>query len=152
VVRTTYSRGRRKPILVDTCVILHYLLGDDLADNAERFIRNVVKGSLEAHFISEAYDDAITGLRSRGVSDDVILDILEKWASIPHKVLPVIPTIAVEALKIYRQHGGPRKLHYFDAFHVAGAKHYHLPLLTSDEYIINHSKELGIETINLRDL
>ncbi len=151
-MRTTYSRGRRKAILVDTCVILHYLLGDDLADNTERFIRDIVKGSLEAYFISEAYDDAITGLRSKGVSDDVILDTLEKWASIPHKVLPITPTIAIEALKIYRQHGGPRKLHYFDAFHVAGAKYYGLPLLTSDKYVINHSKELSIEAIDLRNL
>lgn len=38
-----------------------------------------------------------------------------------------------------------------DSFHVASAKRYFLPLLTSDAFIINHAEELGISTENLSE-
>ncbi len=141
-----------KEVLLDTCVVLHYLFGDELADNAEKIIQCIVNGDVKAYFSSEAYDDAITGLRSKGIGTDVIIDILEKWASIPHEVLPVTPEIAIDALNIYRIHGGSRRLHYFDAFHVATSRYYNLPLLTSDKYIIEHHRELQIEVIDLRNI
>ena len=141
-----------REVLLDTCVILHYLFGDELADNAERIVYSIVNGALKAYFSSEAYDDAITGLRSKGVGFSTIVDILEKWVSIPHETLPLTPEIAIDALNMYRKHGGPRKLHYFDSFHVATAKHYKLPLITSDKYIIQHQNELGVEAIDLRKI
>ncbi|MCD6324608.1 MAG: hypothetical protein J7L55_05840 [Desulfurococcales archaeon] len=61
----------------------------------------------------------LLGFRSKGVDTDVIIDLLEKWASIPHEILPVTSEIAIDALNLYRMYGGPRKLHYFDTFHVA---------------------------------
>jgi hypothetical protein len=63
---------------------------------------------------------------------------------------PVTSAIAINALMIYDRHGGPRRLHYFDAFHVATAKINDLSMITSDKYIIEHQKELGIKAIDLR--
>ena len=141
-------KGRK--LLLDTCVFLHYLLGDDLADQAEQLIKLAVRGEISLAVSSEAYDDAVTAFRSKGVEAETIMDILEKWASIPHEALPVTVEVAIEALRLYGRHGGPRKLHYFDAFHVATAKHYDLPLVTSDRYIVENARELGVEVIDLR--
>ncbi len=58
----------------------------------------------------------------------------------------------MEALKLYRVHGGRRKLHYFDSFHVATAKHYDLPLVTSDKYIVENAETLGIQVVNLKNI
>ena len=66
--------------------------------------------------------------------------------------LPTTVEIAAEALKLYRKHGGRRKLHYFDAFHVVTSKHYGIPLVTSDKYIIENAEKLGINVINLKTL
>ncbi|MCD6324607.1 MAG: hypothetical protein J7L55_05835 [Desulfurococcales archaeon] len=40
----------------------YYLLGDELADNAEEVIELIVSGELRAYLSSEAYDDAVAGL------------------------------------------------------------------------------------------
>lgn len=141
---------KSRKLLLDTCVFLHYLFGDELADHAEHLIRFAVRGEVSLAVSSEAYDDAVTALKSKGVETKTIVDILEKWASIPHETLPVTIEIAIQALKLYGQHGGPRKLHYFDAFHVATAKHYNLPLVTSDKYIIENARQLGVEVIDLK--
>ena len=151
-MRSLSRREMGRKVLLDTCIILHYLLGDELADNAERIIKLIIDGELKAYFSSEAYDDAITGLRSKGVDLNVIIDLLEKWASIPHEVLPVTPEIAIDALNLYRMYGGSRKLHYFDAFHVATARYYDVPLITSDKYIIENQRELGVEVVDLRSI
>ena len=145
-------KGLSREVLLDTCVILHYLFGDELADNAEKIVYSIVNGDLKAYFSSEAYDDAITGLRSKGVNISTIVDILEKWASIPHETLPLTPEIAIDALNMYRKHGGPRKLHYFDSFHVATASLEGVPMLTSDRYILRHADSLGVEVVDLRTL
>lgn len=141
-------KGRK--LLLDTCVFLHYLFGDELADQAERLVKLAIKGEISLAVSSEAYDDAVTAFRSKGIEVEVIVDVLEKWASIPHETLPVTVEVAIEALRLYGQHGGLRKLHYFDAFHIAAAKHYNLPLVTSDRYIIKNAQELGVEVIDLR--
>ncbi len=141
---------RNKELLLDTCVILHYLLGDKLAGNAEKLIRLAINGDITLAMSSESYDDAITALRSKGVSTEIILDILEKWAAIPHETIPVTIEIALEAFRLYRCYGGSRRLHYFDAFHVATAKYYELPLVTSDKYIINNSDLLRVNVIDLK--
>ena len=143
--------GRRgRVLLLDTCVILHYLLGDELADKAEILIKLAVGDEVTLAVSSEAYDDAITAFRSKGVDLPTVLKALEMWAAIPHQVLPVTAEIAVEALRLYSLHGGRGRLHYFDALHVATAKHYGLPLVTSDRYVIEHSKALGVSVIDLR--
>ncbi|RLE65152.1 MAG: hypothetical protein DRJ47_05980 [Thermoprotei archaeon] len=124
----------------------------ELADQAEHLIKLAVEGEISLAISSEAYDDAITAFRSKGVETKVIIDVLEKWVSIPHETLPVTVEVAIEAFRLYSRHGGPRRLHYFDAFHVATAKHYNLPLVTSDRYIIENSRELGINAINLENI
>ena len=144
------NAAENKKLLLDTCVFLHYLFGDKLADKAEILVRLAVQGKVTLAVSSEAYDDAITAFRSKGVKNSIILDVLEKWASIPHQVLPATIEIAMEALKLYNRYGGRRKLHYFDSFHVATAKHYNLPLVTSDKYIIDNSEKLGINVLDLR--
>jgi len=141
-----------KRLLLDTCVFLHYLLGDELAKHAEQLIAGAVRGEVSLAASSEAYDDAITAFKSKGVKAEVIASILEKWASIPHETLPVTVEVAIEALRLYERHRGPRGLHYFDAFHVATAKYYELPLVTSDRYIVEHADELGVEVIDLREI
>ena len=146
------SARRSKRLLLDTCVFLHYLSGDELADKAEILVKLAVEGKVVLAVSSEAYDDAITALRSKGVKTSVVLDMLKKWASIPHQVLPLTIEAAIEALRLYNLYGGRRRLHYFDAFHVATAKYYDLPLVTSDKYIITHSEALGIDVINLRKI
>jgi len=146
------NAAKNKKLLLDTCVFLHYLFGDKLADKAEILIRLAVQGKVTLAVSSEAYDDAITAFRSKGVKNSTILDVLEKWASIPHQTLPTTIEIAIEALKLYNRYGGRRKLHYFDAFHVATAKHYNLPLVTSDKYIIDNAEKLNVKVINLRKI
>jgi len=91
-------------------------------------------------------------LRSNGISLNKMIEFINAVSKIPHKPLPLDPKIVAQALKYYMEYGGPRKLHYFDSYHVATAKHYNLPLLTSDKYIISHSKELGIQAIDLRSI
>jgi predicted nucleic acid-binding protein len=73
-------------------------------------------------------------------------------ASIGGTPLPITPTIALTAVSNYERHGGPRRLHYFDAYHAATAHHNELPLITSDKYLIEHQKELGIQALDLRRL
>jgi len=146
------NAAETKKLLLDTCVFLHYLLGDKLADKAEILVRLALEDKVTLAVSSEAYDDAITAFQSKGVKTSTILDILEKWASIPHQTLPTTIEIAIEALELYNQYGGHRKLHYFDAFHVATAKHYNLPLITSDIYIIDNAEKLDINVIDLRKI
>jgi hypothetical protein len=46
--------------------------------------------------------------------------------------------------------GGPGRLHYFDSFHVATAKLYKLPLITSDRFILQNSDDLRVVAMELR--
>ncbi len=93
----------------------------------------------------------ITALRSKDYPLGKTKAAVRGIAAIPHVSLPVTPEIALTALEIYEKHGGSRKLHYFDAFHVATAVHHRLPLITSDKYIVANESILGIRAINLRD-
>ncbi len=72
--------------------------------------------------------------------------------AIPHTALPVTLDVAVTALDLYVKHGGSRKLHYFDAFHVATSQLERLPLLTSDRYILEHSSQFGTKSIDVRSV
>jgi len=81
-----------------------------------------------------------------------VIEFIEDIAKMPPEPLPLTPEIAAEALRLYEKHHGPRRLHYFDSYHIATARHYSLPLLTSDRYIITHSRELEARVIDLREL
>jgi len=98
------------------------------------------------------YDDVISGLRSKGMELREVIKILTAIASIPHVPLPVTPAIAISALTLYMQHGGPRKIHYFDTFHVATARLHRLPIITSDTYINEQQKNLDVTLFNLKKL
>lgn len=138
--------------LLDADVFISYISGDELADHSERVIRSIMTGMLEAFVSSMLYDDVTCGLRSKGVELRVVIQVLTAIASIPHTPLPVTSAIAVSALTLYMRHGGPRKIHYFDTFHVATSRAYELPLITSDAYISEHQEDLGIATFDLKEL
>ncbi len=141
-----------KRILLDADIFISYLIHDNLFEHSVKVIQYIVTGMTVAYVSSEIYDDIISMLRSNGVPLGRVVEFINAVSKIPHKPLPLNPEIVAQALKYYMEHGGPRKLHYFDSYHVATAKHYDLPLLTSDKYIINHSNELGIQVINLRTI
>lgn len=131
-----HSKELRGKFLLDSNLFLSYLKGDELSAQAEKVIKSVVEGTLEAFAFLMLYDDVISGLRSKGMTLNEILQVLTAIASIPHAALPVTPRIAIGALTLYIKYGGQRKLHYFDAFHVATSRIQELPIITSDEYII----------------
>jgi predicted nucleic acid-binding protein len=138
--------------LADTDLFFFYLKGGKLSLQAKQVIKDASSGLLELRTSSEVYDDAISALRSDNVPLHIIHDFVSKMKSIPHKALPVSAEIAEEALVMYQKHGGRRKLSYFDSFHAATAKRYVLPFLTSDGYMIQHSKELGITATDLSSI
>lgn len=152
LVRNLHSREMRGKFLLDSNVFLSYLKGDELTVHAENVVKAIVGGSIKAFVSSILYDDVISGLRSKGMVLNEITQVLIDIASIPHISLPVTSTIAISALKLYMRYGGQRKLHYFDAFHVATARIQELPIVTSDKYIYEQQKELGINAIDLKNL
>jgi len=143
------SREVEEQVLLDSDVFISYIKGDEMADSSERVIDAIMSGRLEAHISSMLFDDVITGLRSKGMEISEVIKVVLAIASINHHSLPVTSAIAVNALMLYERHGGPRRLHYFDAFHIATAKINDLSMITSDKYIIEHQKELGIKAIDL---
>jgi len=137
-------------VLLDADVFISYLISDNLFEHSVKIIEHIVTGSVTAYVSSEIYDDVISMLRSNGISLSKVIEFISAMSKIPHKPLPLNPQIVIQALEYYVEHGGPRKLHYFDSYHVATAKYHNLPLLTSDKYIINHASELEIQVIDLR--
>lgn len=144
------SREVEGEALLDADVFISYIKGDEMVDHSERVIDGIMSGRLEAHISSMLFDDVITGLRSKGMEISEVINVILAIASINHTSLPVTSAIAVNALMLYERYGGARRLHYFDAFHVATAKINGLSMITSDKYIIEHQKELGIKAIDLR--
>jgi predicted nucleic acid-binding protein len=138
--------------LLDSDVFISYFKGDEMVENSDRVVKRITNGELKANISSMLFDDIITGLRSKGMAISEVMKVLLAIASIEHTSLPVTSTIAVNALMLYERHGGARRLHYFDSFHVATAKINDLPIITSDGYIIEHRNELGIQTIDLETL
>jgi len=100
---------------------------------------------------SEVYDELVSALRTGGASIDAIL-FLDAMRIISHKPMLVTAELAHDALQLYKIYGGPRRLHYFDSFHVATARKYQLPLMTSDEFVIEHKNELNIDATDLREI
>jgi predicted nucleic acid-binding protein len=89
---------------------------------------------------------------SDGVNASQCSKFLSDTKLIPHRSVALTPEIASQALELYSKFGGRRRLHYFDAFHVSTAKAHDLPLHTSDKYIINNPKRLGINVVDVREL
>lgn len=139
-------------MLADTDLFFFYLKGGKFSRHAKQIIRKSNRGVLELRTSSEVYDDAISALRSDNVAISTIIEFVSKMKSIPHKSLPMSAEVAEEALLLYQNHAGRRKLSYFDCFHVATAKRYDLPFLTSDGYVLDHSKDLGIKVIDLESI
>ena len=139
----------RTIFLADTDLFFFYLKGGKLSQQAREIVKDASSGLLELRASSEIYDDAISALLSDNISLNIILDFVSKMKSIPHRPMPLGPEIAEEALTMYLKHGGRRKLSYFDSFHAATAKRYSLTLLTSDQYIINYTEDLGIAVTDL---
>jgi len=142
----------RGKILLDSNVFISYVSGDQLADHAEKVVKLIANGTIEAFVSSMLYDDIICGLRSKAMDLNDIIQVLIAIASIPHASLPLTPPIAISALTLYIRHGGPRKIHYFDTFHVATAKLHELPIITSDNYINEQQTNLGITVYDLKKL
>lgn len=111
-----------------------------------------LEGGLEIVSSSEVYDDVISALRSDKIPLGTILNFLRDMMTIPHRALPFTVEIAASAMDLYLKHGGRRRLHYFDSFHVATSEKEQIPLLTSDNYILDHSKDMNIKAINPRTL
>jgi len=152
LAKNLYPRELKGKFLLDADVFISYIKGDELADHAEKVIKSIIEGRLEAFVSSMLYDDVISGLRSKGMEIGEVVQVLTAMASIPHGSLPVTCAIAISALTLYIRHGGPRKIHYFDTFHVATARLHGLPIITSDTYINEQKRNLGITAFSLRKL
>lgn len=137
-------------ILVDADVFYSYLVSDGLAAHSERILDSAEKGLVKLHTASEIYDDLVTALRSNNTPLKVVIEFLDDLRMIRHEVLPTTLDIASEAMRLYTQYGGPRRLHYFDSFHVSTAKVYDIPLVTSDRFVLQNSKGLGVSALDLR--
>jgi predicted nucleic acid-binding protein len=147
-----YPKELKGKFLLDADVFISYVKGDELADRAEKVIKSIIEGKLEAFVSSMLYDDVISGLRSKGMELGEVTQVLTAIAAIPHESLPVTCAVAISALTLYMRYGGPRKIHYFDSFHVATARLHELPIITSDTYINEQQRNLGITALNLRKL
>ncbi len=139
-------------VLADSDLFISYLTGDGLEKHFATAVAKAESGEIELFVCSEIYDDIVTALRSQGAGLDEVGRFVSDMRAIPHRAIPVSVEIARHAIQIYARHGGPRKLHYFDSFHVATAGQHGLPLLTSDRYIVGHARELGIEVMDARTL
>jgi predicted nucleic acid-binding protein len=139
-------------ILVDSDVFFSYLVNDELSPHSEKLIEKADQGIVKFAVASELYDDIITALRSDNIGMEVVVGILTDLRKLSHEVLPTTVDVAEEAMRLYSQHGGPRKLHYFDSFHVATAKQYDLPLVTSDRYVLRYADKLRVKTLDLREI
>lgn len=150
--KSSYPRELRGRFLLDTDVFISYIRGDELADHAGKVVESIVEGSLDAYVSSMLYDDVTCGLRAKGMNMGEVIQVLTAIASISHTSLPVTPAIAISALTLYVQQAGPRKIHYFDVFHVATARVHELPIITSDTYINDQQKTLGVTALDLRKI
>ncbi len=139
-------------VLVEADLFISYLTRDQLEPYFGPVVDYSTQGKLRLLSCSELYDDVATALRSQKASLEEVGNFLQDMKTIPHDPLPVTADIAATAIDLYRTHGGSRKLHYFDSYHVATARIENFPLLTSDKYIISRSEQLGIKAIDVREI
>jgi predicted nucleic acid-binding protein len=138
--------------LLDADVLFSYLVSDELSTHSERVLDRAEKGLLKLYTASEIYDDLVTALRSNGTPMNVVVEFLNDLRVIRHEVLPTTQDVASEAMQLYARFGGPRRLHYFDSFHVATAKTYDIPIITSDRFVLKNSQALGVSALDLRQI
>ena len=138
-------------LLGDTDLFFFFLRGGKLEDQAERVIAAAEEGHLTLRTSSEVYDDAISAIRAGGGSLSIANDFVADMKSIPHLSLPMSAETAEKALEYYVTLGGRRRMSYFDSFHVATARRYDLPLLTSDRFIIENAKRFEIAAVDLSE-
>ncbi|MBI3859139.1 MAG: PIN domain-containing protein [Thaumarchaeota archaeon] len=145
------ARGSSSPgvFLADTDLFFFYLRGGRYESQAEKVLKAADSGVLDLRTSSEVYDDAITAMRADGLSLELAMSFVGDMKSFRHTPLPMSAEIAEDALSLYYLHGGRRKLSYFDSFHVATARRYDLPLLTSDGFILEQSGALSLEVQSL---
>jgi len=137
-------------LVLDADFFISYLRADELADNVEKLLDLALEGRALFFASSELYDDLITAYRSKGYSVKEVERILVDIEAIPHETLPLTLKTAILAMDLYAKYGGSRKLHYFDAFHVATSIIQEKQLLTSDRFILENSHRMGVRTTNLR--
>ncbi len=139
-------------LLVDADLFISYLTADWLEPLFALAVNEAKASATELLVSSEVYDEVITALSSQRVPIEKAIEFVIDMKKIPHKALTVTSDISAEALRVYREHGGPRKLHYFDSYHVATAKIYGISFLTSDKYVVKNAKRLGVDIIDARGL
>lgn len=138
--------------MVEADLFISYLTSDDLAVHFRPIVDMAVAGRLELIASSEVYDDVVSALRSQKVPLGTVGGFIRDMRTVPHIAIPVTLDVAAMAVELYHRHGGSRKLHYFDSFHVATSQLERLPLLTSDKYIIAHAGQFGIKAMDARSI
>jgi predicted nucleic acid-binding protein len=146
------SKEPAKPLLLDADVYFSYIRGDALSPHAANVVASIKRGEIEPCVSSILFDDMVTALRSKQVDKEDIRSALLAVASIGCTPLPITPAIALTSLDLIEIHGGSRRLHYFDAYHVATAIHGSLPILTSDKYILENQAGLEVTALDLRKM
>ncbi len=131
-------------------LFISYLTEDPLEPHFRPVVDASVRGDVELLSSSEVYDDIISALRSQRKPLKTVTEFLNDMKTIPHRALPVTVDLAGSAMELYLKHGGSRKLHYFDSFHVATAQSEKIPLLTSDKFILSQAEEMRITVFDVR--
>jgi len=139
-------------VLVDADVFYSFLVSDEFSTHAESLFERADKGSIKLLTASEIYDDMICALGSDNKELGAVAELLQDLRKFPHETLPTTLDVASEAVAIYTRFGGPRRLHYFDSFHVATAKLYELPIVTSDRFILRNSDRMEVFALDLREI
>src|SRR2546427_9193652 len=148
--RLARDRGEAKKIFLgETDLFFFFLKGGRCESQAARIIEQAETEQIELRTSSEIYDDAISAIRAGGGTLSLAQEFVSDMKSIPHSALPMNGGIAEEAMKLYGEFGGRRRLSYFDSFHVATARWSELALLTSDKYILDNAVNLHISVVDL---
>ena len=137
---------------MDADVFYSFLVSDEFSTHAESLFERADKGSIKLLTASEIYDDMICALRSDNKELGAVAELLQDLRKLPHETLPTTLDVASEAVAIYTRFGGSRRLHYFDSFHVATAKLYELPIVTSDRFILQNSDRIEVSAFDLRKI
>ncbi len=145
------DEGTPDALVGDADLFFFFLKGGRLQEEAALVVESAEKGTIALRTSSEVYDDAISAIRAEGTSIEVANGFVSDMSSIRHTALPMSAEIAEKALSLYGKYGGRRRLSYFDAFHVATAVRYDLPLLTSDRFILQNAAPFGVAVRDLAD-
>ena len=146
------ARGRdetKKVFLGETDLFFFFLKGGRCESQAAKIIEQAESEQIELRTSSEVYDDAISAIRADGGTLSLAQEFVSDMKSIPHSALPMSGGIAGEAMRLYEEFGGRRRLSYFDSFHVATARWSDLALLTSDKYILDNADNFRISVVDL---